>query len=147
VGCLEPKFFAEFAQRIGLDESWTQRQYDRRAWPEMRAAIAARLAARTRDDWCRDLDGTDACVAPVLTLHEAPSHPHARERGAFVEIDGVVQAAPAPRFSRSSAGTPQPPRTVGIDGEAVLLEAGFARAEVDALRASGALRLPTQGSR
>src|SRR5688572_23854561 len=70
VGCLEPKFFAEFAQRIGLDESFVTRQYDRRAWPEMRAAISARLASRTRDDWCRALDGSDACVAPVLTLHE-----------------------------------------------------------------------------
>jgi alpha-methylacyl-CoA racemase len=142
VGCLEPKFFAEFAQRIGLDEGWTQRQYDRRSWPEMRAAIGARLATRTRDAWCRELDGTDACVAPVLSLHEAPSHPHARERGAFVEVDGVVQAAPAPRFSRSRADSPRASRVAGSDGEAVLLEAGFARDEVNALLASGALRVP-----
>jgi alpha-methylacyl-CoA racemase len=141
VGCLEPKFFAEFAQRIGLDESWPPRQYDPRAWPEMRAAIAARLATRTRDEWCRELDGTDACVAPILSLHEAPSHPHAQARGAFVEIDGVVQAAPAPRFSRSRAVTPQPARAAGSDGEAVLLEAGFSRDELNALLASGALRL------
>jgi alpha-methylacyl-CoA racemase len=144
VGCLEPKFFAEFAQRIGLDEIFTQRQYDRRAWPEMRAAIATRLATRTRDDWCRELDGSDACVAPVLTLHEAPMHPHARQRGAFIEVDGVLQAAPAPRFSRTGAGTPQPPRPAGLDGEALLLDAGFSRREVDALRASGALRLSAQ---
>jgi alpha-methylacyl-CoA racemase len=144
VGCLEPKFFAEFAQRIGLDAGFIPRQYDRRAWPEMRAAIAARLATRTRDDWCRELDGSDACVAPVLTLREAPSHPHARERGAFVEVDGVVQAAPAPRFSRSRSAAPQAPRTAGSDGAAVLLEAGFARDEVNALLASGALRLPTE---
>jgi alpha-methylacyl-CoA racemase len=144
VGCLEPKFFAEFAQRIGLDPGFVKRQYDPRAWPEMRAAIAVRLATRTRDDWCRDLDGTDACVAPVLALHEAPAHPHARERGAFVEIDGVVQAAPAPRFSRSGAGTPSAPRAPGVDGEAVLLEAGFSRDELSALVASGALRLPTE---
>jgi alpha-methylacyl-CoA racemase len=145
VGCLEPKFFAEFAQRIGLDESFVPRQYDRRAWPEMRAAIAARLATRTRDDWGHALDGSDACVAPVLTLREAPMHPHARERGAFIEVDGVLQAGPAPRFSRTGADTPRPPRPAGFDGEAVLLEAGFSRGEVDALRASGALRLPAQG--
>jgi alpha-methylacyl-CoA racemase len=142
VGCLEPKFFAEFVQRIGLDERFIPRQYDPRAWPEMREAIAARLATRTRDDWCRALDGSDACVAPVLTLHEAPSHPHARERGAFIELDGVTQAAPAPRFSRTGAGTPRSPQPAGVDGEAVLLEAGLSRDEVDALRASGALRLP-----
>ncbi|MCW5660769.1 MAG: CoA transferase [Burkholderiaceae bacterium] len=142
VGCLEPKFFAEFAQRVGLDPSFVERQYDPRTWPQMRAAIAARLATRTRDDWCRDLDGTDACVAPILSLHEAPSHPHAQARGAFVEIDGVVQAAPAPRFSRSSAATPQAPRAAGSDGEAVLLEAGFSHDDLQALVSSGALRVP-----
>jgi alpha-methylacyl-CoA racemase len=142
VGCLEPKFFAEFAQRIGLDASLIARQYDRRAWPEMRSAIAARLATRTRDDWCRELDGSDACVAPVLTLREAPAHPHARQRGAFVEVDGVVQAAPAPRFSRSGNATPHAPRAAGSDGAAVLLDAGFARDEVNALFASGALHVP-----
>ena len=144
VGCLEPKFFAEFAQRIGLDQRFVQRQYDRRVWPEMRATIAALLATRTRDDWCGALDGSDACVAPVLTLREAPMHPHARERGAFIEVDGVMQAAPAPRFSRSHGATPHAPRVAGSDGEAVLLEAGFARDEVHALLASGALRVPSE---
>jgi len=142
VGCLEPKFFAEFAQRIGLDESFIRRQYDPRSWPEMRTAIAARLATRTRDDWCRDLDGSDACVAPILSLHEAPSHPHAKARGAFVEIDGVMQAAPAPRFSRTEAATPRAASVAGSDGEAVLVEAGFSRDQLAALLASGALRLP-----
>jgi alpha-methylacyl-CoA racemase len=141
VGCLEPKFFAEFAQRIGLDERFVKRQYDPHAWPEMRAAIAALLATRTRDDWCVALDGSDACVAPVLTLQEAPAHPHARARETFVEIDGVVQAAPAPRFSRSAAATPRAPRSAGSDGEAVLLEAGFLRDEVNALINCGALRV------
>jgi alpha-methylacyl-CoA racemase len=108
----------------------------------MRSMIAERLASRTRDDWCRELDGTDACVAPILALHEAPSHPHAQARGAFVEVDGVVQAAPAPRFSRSVAGAPRAARAAGSDGEAVLLEAGFSRDELAALLANGALRLP-----
>ncbi len=142
VGCLEPKFFAEFAQRIGLDESFVKRQYDPSGWPEMRAAIAARLATRNCEDWCRELDGTDACVVPILSLHEAPSHPHAQARSAFVEVDGVVQAAPAPRFSRSGAAIPRVARAVGSDGEAVLLQAGFSRDELSALLASGALRLP-----
>jgi len=142
VGALEPKFFAEFAQRIGLEPRFVQRQYDPTSWPEMRAAIAARLATRTRDDWCRELEGTDACVAPVLTLDEAPAHPHARARAAFVTVDGVVQAAAAPRFSRSVADTPRPPPVAGRDGEALLREAGFTRDEIAALVASGALRVP-----
>ena len=81
-------------------------------------------------------------MAPILSLHEAPSHPHAQARHAFVEVDGVVQAAPAPRFSRSAAAVPRGARAAGSDGEAVLLEAGFSRDDLAALSASGALRLP-----
>jgi alpha-methylacyl-CoA racemase len=142
VGALEPKFFAEFAQRIGLDERFIKTQYDRRTWPEMRAAIAARLATRSRDEWCRELADSDACVAPVLTLPEAAEHPHAKARDAFVDVAGVTQAAPAPRFSRSLAAAPRVAREPGSDGEAVLLEAGFTRGEVDALLSAGVLRLP-----
>ncbi|HRD85751.1 MAG TPA: CaiB/BaiF CoA-transferase family protein, partial [Rubrivivax sp.] len=98
VAPLEPKFFAEFARRIGLDPHFVTRQYDRRLWPEMRAAIAERLASRSRDDWAAEFEGTDACVAPVLGLAEAPGHPHALARQAFIDIGGVVQPAPAPRF-------------------------------------------------
>jgi len=141
VGALEPKFFAEFAQAIGLPDRFVKRQYDPRVWPEMREAIGARLATRTRDEWARQFEHGDACVAPVLTLHEAPSHPHARSRAAFVEVDGVVQAAPAPRFSRSQASTLRAPRPAGSDGEAVLLEAGFSAAEVQQLRDASVLRL------
>lgn len=142
LGALEPKFFAEFAQRVGLSERFVKGQYDPRLWPEMRAAIAAKFAARTRDEWAREFEHGDACVAPVLSLREAPSHAHAQARQAFVEIDGVVQAAPAPRFSRSAAGAPQPTGAAGCDGEAVLQEAGFAAAEVQALLADGVLRVP-----
>jgi alpha-methylacyl-CoA racemase len=145
VGALEPKFFAELARAIGLDERFVKSQYDPRSWPEMRTAIAARLATRSRDDWCRALEGTDSCVAPVLSLPEAAQHPHAKARGAFVDVAGVVQAAPAPRFSRSTAAAPRVGRASGSDGEAVLLEAGFTRTEVDALLAAGVLRVPRDG--
>jgi alpha-methylacyl-CoA racemase len=146
VGCLEPKFFAEFVRRIGVDERFVKRQYDTRAWAEMREAIAAKLATRSRDDWCRELEGSDACVAPVLTLREAPAHAHAQARAAFIDIDGVVQPAPAPRFSRSTAAAPRATRPAGSDGEAVLLEAGFTRDEVDALQKAGALKVPQGGA-
>lgn len=139
LGALEPKFFAELAQRIGLPERFVKRQYDRRLWPEMREAIAAILATRTRDEWGALLEGSDACLAPVLSLTEASRHAHAQARAAFVEVDGVTQPAPAPRFSRSVAPTPKPAPVAGAHSLAVLLEAGFTRDEVDALRKSGTL--------
>jgi alpha-methylacyl-CoA racemase len=140
VGALEPKFFAAFAQGIGLDEAFVRGQYDRRRWPAMREAIAALLVAQTRDHWAVRFDGSDACVAPVLTLAEAPAHAHAQARQAYVEIDGVVQPGPAPRFSRSTPDTPRPAPALGADGAAVLQQAGFTEAEVAALRATGILQ-------
>ena len=134
IGALEPKFFAELAQRIGLDAKYVKRQHDRKLWPEMRAAMAAIFKTRTRDEWCIQLEGTDACFAPVLSIEEAPQHPHARARGAFIGIDGVVQPAPAPRFSRSEAPQPGAAPESGAHTEEVLAEAGFSRAEIDALR-------------
>jgi alpha-methylacyl-CoA racemase len=144
VGALEPKFFAELAQTIGLDERFVKGQYDTRLWPQMREAIAAKFIGRPRDEWAREFEHSDACVAPVLSLSEAPSHPHAAARGAFVEVAGVMQAAPAPRFSRSTAAAPRATRPGGSEGEAVLLEVGFSKSEVQALCAAGALRVPSK---
>jgi alpha-methylacyl-CoA racemase len=137
IGALEPKFFAELAQRIGLDAKYVKRQHDRKQWPEMRAAMAAIFQTRTRGEWCTQLEGTDACFAPVLSIEEAPQHPHARARGAFIEIDGVVQPAPAPRFSRSAVGQPGAAPESGAHTDEVLAEAGFSRAEIDVLRGPG----------
>lgn len=142
IGALEPKFFAELVQRIGLDARFVARQYDRRAWPELRAALAAALRSKTRAQWCALLEGTDACFAPVLSLDEAPAHAHAAARGGFVELDGVVQPGPAPRFSRSGSRTPQPPPAVGAHTDALLAEAGFSAAEIAALHAAGAAKGP-----
>ncbi|MEK8053289.1 CaiB/BaiF CoA-transferase family protein [Ideonella sp. DXS22W] len=139
IGALEPKFFAELVQRIGLDEGFVKRQYDRRCWPELRAAIAAAIAAKTRDEWSTLLEGTDVCFAPVLTLQEAQQHGHAAARGGFVDVAGVVQPAPAPRFSRSQPDAPRPPVAAGTHSSAVLTEAGFSGDEIAALRASGAV--------
>lgn len=139
IGALEPKFFAELVQRIGLDEDFVKRQYDRRCWPALRAAIAAAIAAKTRDAWCALLEGTDVCFAPVLTLQEAQTHGHAAARGAFVDVAGVVQPAPAPRFSRSQPEAPRPPVAAGTHSSAVLAEAGFSADEIATLRAAGAV--------
>ena len=140
VAALEPKFFAELAARIGLEPEFVTRQYDRATWPALRARLAGLFATRTRAEWCAMLEGTDACVAGVLSLSEAASHPHARAREAFLELGGVTQPAPAPRFSRSAAAPPMPPTAPGAATDAVLAAAGFAPAEIAALRAAGAVR-------
>ncbi len=140
LGALEPKFFQLLAAALGLEARFVQRQYDRRLWPEMRVAIAAAVRLRSRDDWCAQLEGTDACFAPVLTFAEAAQHPHAQARDAFVEVAGLRQPAPAPRFSRTPAGLPRPTPTEGQHTAAVLGEAGFSAAEISALIAQGIAR-------
>lgn len=136
VGPLEPKFYAVFLDGLGLDPADLPDQYDRDRWPELRTRIADAIRSRTRDQWMQIFEGTDACVAPVLTLREAASHPHLRFRGTFVEVDGVEQPAPAPRFDR----TPGVARSVaerGGDSDAVLAEIGFDPSEVASLRRAG----------
>ena len=140
LGPLEPKFFATLAAAIGLEERFVKRQYDRRLWPEMREAIAARMRERSRDAWCTLLEGTDACFAPVLSFTEAPTHRHARERAAFIEVDGVPQPAPAPRFDRTPTGLPRASPPVGAHSDEVLGEAGYDAAAIAALRAEGVVR-------
>jgi alpha-methylacyl-CoA racemase len=137
LAALEPKFFAELARRIGLDERFVRGQHERALWPDMRAAIAAIIASRSRDAWCALLEGSDACFAPVLSLAEAPAHAHASERGAFVSVDGVKQPAPAPRFDRSGS---QPPRAAPQPGQhtrELLREAGLDDAAIAHLLAAG----------
>jgi alpha-methylacyl-CoA racemase len=138
VGALEPRFYAELLRGLGLDERALPAQHDRARWPELREQLAARFRSRTRAQWCQVFDGGDACVAPVLTPGEAPTHPHNRERGTFVPVGGVLQPAPAPRFGRTPCDPPAPPPPPG-DGGAALAAWGFSAEEVAGLRAAGAL--------
>jgi len=101
VACLEPQFFAEFARLLPLDGHFVSAQHDRATWDEMRMAIAARMKEKTRAEWTALFEGTDACVAPVLSLGEAPDNPHARIRGAHVRVGRLSRPSPAPRFSRT----------------------------------------------
>ncbi len=135
VGALEPQFYASFALILGLSDEEADRS-DPRRWSDLRTAIAERFASRTRAEWCEVFEGTDACVAPVLGLSEAPTHPHLVERGTFVDVAGVVQPAPAPRFSRTPSGRPTPPVVSGADTAAALADWGVAG--VEELLASGA---------
>ena len=137
-GPIEPQFYAEFLQTAGITDPDFAHQWDRARWPELKTRIAAHLETHTRDEWCALFDGSDACVAPVLDMDEAPEHPHNRARGTFIEVGGVMQPAPAPRFSRSTPDAPRPP-TVGATGEDVLADWGFAPPAIAALRTAGAI--------
>lgn len=137
VGALEPQFYAQLLDRLGLDPgAWPQ--HDRRSWPAQAEELARVFAARTRDDWARAFAESDACVAPVLSLAEAPAHPHAVARAVFAEVDGVMQPAPAPRFSRTASMLSRPPALPGQHTDAVLTEAGYSPADIAALRSAGA---------
>ena len=138
IGPIEPQFYALFLAKTGLTDPDFSQQWDRARWPELKARLAAHLETRSRDEWCQLLEGSDACVAPVLDMDEAPEHPHNRARGTFIEVGGVIQPAPAPRFSRSTPTTPRPPVT-GATGEDVLADWGFQAAAIDALRQAGAI--------
>ncbi|WP_153162715.1 CaiB/BaiF CoA-transferase family protein [Zoogloea sp. 1C4] len=138
IGPIEPQFYALFLQKAGIDDPDFSQQWDRARWPELKSRVAEHLATRTRDEWCAVFDGSDACVAPVLDMDEAPEHPHNRARGTFIEVGGVIQPAPAPRFSRSPPASPRPPQ-VGATGEDVLADWGFTPDAIDGLRRAGAI--------
>ncbi len=137
VAPLEPKFFAEFARRLDLDTSGIADHLDPAAWPHLEARLTAVFATRSRDEWCALLEGTDACVSPVLSMAEAPHHPHNVARGTFVEVDGVPQPAPAPRFDRTPPSPPAPPPARGEGGRESLADWGFDAAEIEALITAG----------
>lgn len=108
IAALEPQFFAALVEAIGLDTAWLSRQHDRAGWPALRTDFAVCFASRTQAEWCAMLEHRDVCFAPVLTIEEAPAHPHHAYRGTYINLDGVLQPAVAPRFDRTPAATPQP---------------------------------------
>jgi len=134
LGAIEPQFFATLLSLTGQHDPLFTKRWNKAHWPELKERLAALFATRTRDEWCRLLEGTDVCFAPVLDLEEAPRHPHNAARRTFVEIDGVTQPAPAPRFSRTAPGTPHPPSSPGADSEAILADWGFTAAAIEALK-------------
>ena len=138
VGALEPQFFAELLDRLGLDPAeWPQ--HDRSRWPAFRAELTRIFASETRDHWAERFADSDACVAPLLSLSEAPSHPHLQARGAFVEVDGDVQPAPAPRFSRTPGEVRSGAPGYGEHTDEVLGEVGYDTSTIAELRGSGAI--------
>ncbi len=137
VGALEPQFYAALLHGLGLTDAGLPAQHDRVGWPVLRQRFAETFARRTRAEWEQVFAGTDACVSPVLTLAEAPAHPHAVARNAFVAVGGVTQPAPAPRFSRNAVDVPPAPPRPGADTDSVLAGLGLSATEIADLRDRG----------
>jgi alpha-methylacyl-CoA racemase len=138
VGALEPQFYRLLVEKCGLaGQGLEQAQFDVARWPELKQRFGDLFRRKTRAEWCEMLEGTDVCFAPVLSFAEAAVHPQNLERNAYVEIDGISQPAPAPRFSGTPAEVRSPPVAIGADAGQLLLEAGYSAAEVEALRSGG----------
>jgi alpha-methylacyl-CoA racemase len=139
VGAIEQRFYAEFIERLGLKMSDLPKQHNRKGWPDLHRLFTETIKSKTRAEWEKIFEGSDACVAPILSLGEAADHPHNAARSTFARRDGVLQPAPAPRFSRTVPEMGAPPRPLGADTDAVLADYGFAAGEIDALKASGTI--------
>ena len=136
IGSIEPQFYALLLKHTGIDDPDFQNQHDQSKWPAFKARLTEVFKTKTRDEWCRIMEGTDVCFAPVLSLDEAKDHPQSQTRNTFIEVGGVLQPAPAPRFSRTKPETPNPPPKVGGDTEAVLADFGFSPDELEALKSA-----------
>ena len=139
IGSIEPQFYAELLRLTGLEDEALPGQYDRARWPALKERVAAVFRTKTRDEWCEIMEGTDVCFAPVLTIPEAVAHPHNVHRGTFVEVAGIPQPGPAPRFSRTEVAIARPPAHAGQHTEEILAEAGLDADRIAKLRETGVI--------
>jgi alpha-methylacyl-CoA racemase len=139
IGSIEPQFYALLLEKAGLDKEEFAPQMDRKQWPALTAKVTAAFKGKTRNEWCEIMEGSDVCFAPILSLGEVADHPHNKARNAYIEIDDVLQPAPAPRFSRTEVGVSHGSRIAGEDTLSVLGGAGFTDSEIESLVASGAV--------
>jgi alpha-methylacyl-CoA racemase len=139
IGSIEPQFYAELLRLTGLEGEPLPSQHDRSHWGELKERLAGIFKTKTRDEWCEIMEGTDVCFAPVLTMAEAPEHPHIAQRSTFTEVAGLTQPAPAPRFSRTPGSIERPPPHAGQHTDEVLADFGIDAERVAALRESGAV--------
>jgi alpha-methylacyl-CoA racemase len=143
IGSIEAKFYAELLRLSGLQGEELPHQQDRQSWPAMKDRLKTLFRTKTRDEWCKIMEGSDICFAPVLSMEEAPKHPHMKHRGTFVEQGGVTQPGPAPRFSRTPSRIQRPPARPGEHTEEALRDWGFANSELETLRKCGAIARST----
>ncbi|HSJ99010.1 MAG TPA: CoA transferase, partial [Myxococcota bacterium] len=139
IGSLEPQCYPELLERTGLAGEDLPQQMDRSAWPKLKERLAAVFKTKTRDEWCAVMEGSDVCFAPVLSLAEAPEHPHLVARNTFVEVEGARQPGPAPRFSRTPGRIERLGAQPGEDTDAALADWGIEAAELAKLREAGAI--------
>jgi alpha-methylacyl-CoA racemase len=139
LGSIEPQFYALLLDKAGLTDPAFGAQMDRSAWPDLKAKLAAVIAQKTRAEWTAIMEGTDICFGPVMDLDEAPLHPHNLARETFVTVSGVVQPAPAPRFSQTPGQIQGPPPAIGADTETALADWGLTAADLEQLRVAGAV--------
>jgi alpha-methylacyl-CoA racemase len=139
LGSIEPQFYKLLRDKAGLADAAFDHQMDRSRWPELKAKVARVIAAKTRDEWCALMEGTDVCFAPVLEMAEAPAHPHNRARDAFVTVEGVLQPAPAPRFERTPGAVQGPPPQIGAHNVACLRDWGIVSSRIEALQRKGVI--------
>ncbi len=137
VGPIENKFYLQLLAELGLDPAELGAQMDVRRWPDLRCALAERFKAKSRAQWTEQLEGTDVCFAPVLDLDEACEHPHLKARGTYIEVAGVMQPAPAPRFSRTVPPKPEPPAELNAANAAAALRGWLSESDITALVAAG----------
>jgi alpha-methylacyl-CoA racemase len=142
LGSIEPQFYALLVEKAGLDADDFFGQMDQARWPELKAKLTTVFKTKTRAEWCEIMEGSDVCFAPVLGLGEVADHPHNKARGTFVEMDGVVQPAPSPRFSRTEASLSHSSRIPGEDSREVLLGAGLSDGEIDELLSQNVIYIP-----
>lgn len=139
IGSIEPQFYELLKQHAELTDAEFNQQMDPREWPKLKEKLVEVFKTKTRDEWCEIMEGTDVCFAPVLTFGEAADHPHNKARESFIELDGVIQPAPAPKFSRTKPNVPTPPASPGEHTEAILKDWGFQPDEIESLQKSGAI--------
>jgi alpha-methylacyl-CoA racemase len=141
IGSIEPQFYALLREKTGLDaDPDFDAQHDKGRWDELKAKLAALFLQKTRDEWCAIMEMTDICFAPVLSMGEAPQHPHNVARETFISVAGVTQPAPAPRYSATVTPAPEPAPAAGSDSEALLTALGYDASRIAALKDSGTLR-------
>ena len=139
IGAIEPQFYALLRQLLGLEDTVFDRHHESEAWSDLSEKLSAIFLQKSQEEWCALMEGTDVCFAPVLTFKEAPNYPPNVERETYIEVDGLVQPAPAPRFSRTPSNVKHGVRGLGEDTESVLTNIGMNADEIKSLRSKGVI--------